>query len=563
MGQRDRVRRGDTGTPGNRGLFDYARDESTLTLTDTTGLTAQQFQSRMAALRDEYDEATEQWASDPFADPRHLFTRHEEIVTRAGVLVAERADTLTPPHPPVDEEAVAAFAQQAINQMEELERLAYETAATGAFTPERETAKERFDEASTMLATIDSQAASELGIHGYHEYLNVARVHAVAGAERTSDASRTAHEYAFTHRDDPDAAKNRSVTGIVAKPWSQRVHIIEHEREKTHLIEGQIRGETFKAALSEVRDLDGTIALHENTVKKARTLFEDASDVYPADWLTYSNATEGLPLAKISKRRAHYAHIKHHAKRERRPIEYSRFAFEPDDNPAEEWELVGDSGLGDGRNHWKVRSFEVRDIPAGRPVAETKPRGNGWKLHADADGDTMWRRPLTRMHEVESEVAPEILSSDPKHAEARSTAIHELAHRMEYTVPEVTMLEQAFLRRRLEGDKFRLGGGYRRNEMFRDGGFVDKYIGKQYKPHETWEETSTGRRGLLHQPAEVLSMGMESVFTGRYGGLEGRGRYKPDLDHRNFVLGVLAMAGRPGACETEAMRRARKDSLTP
>lgn len=40
-----------------------------------------------------------------------------------------------------------------------------------------------------------------------------------------------------------------------------------------------------------------------------------------------------------------------------------------------------------------------------------------------------------------------------------------------------------------------------------------------------------------------MSMGMEGLFAGSFGGFIGIGGEKPDLEVRNLVLGVLASAG--------------------
>lgn len=47
-----------------------------------------------------------------------------------------------------------------------------------------------------------------------------------------------------------------------------------------------------------------------------------------------------------------------------------------------------------------------------------------------------------------------------------------------------------------------------------------------------------------HGYTEILSIGMESIFAGNNGGLAGVNTYKADLEMRDFILGVLATAGR-------------------
>lgn len=43
---------------------------------------------------------------------------------------------------------------------------------------------------------------------------------------------------------------------------------------------------------------------------------------------------------------------------------------------------------------------------------------------------------------------------------------------------------------------------------------------------------------------EILSMGMESIFPGANGGLADANACDADQEMRNFILGVLATAGR-------------------
>ena len=141
---------------------------------------------------------------------------------------------------------------------------------------------------------------------------------------------------------------------------------------------------------------------------------------------------------------------------------------------------------------------------------------------------------------VEHRVVPEVLTqvseitvpSPSRFGEARTeqVATHELSHRLEDTNPHLGVLEKQFLERRCvdaNGNKtpavLRRGS---RGERFREGGFVDSYIGKVYESNF----------------AEVLSVGAEAVFTGSYGGLVGEDGYKADPDHRAFVLGLLATA---------------------
>lgn len=104
-----------------------------------------------------------------------------------------------------------------------------------------------------------------------------------------------------------------------------------------------------------------------------------------------------------------------------------------------------------------------------------------------------------------------------------ATAVHEITHRMEYTVPGFAELEATFYDRRTAGSNLeRLrdvvkGSNYAASEMTRTDQFFSAYAGKDY-----------GGRAY-----EVSSMGLEQLTTVKY-------INSPDPDHAAFVLGALA-----------------------
>lgn len=133
-----------------------------------------------------------------------------------------------------------------------------------------------------------------------------------------------------------------------------------------------------------------------------------------------------------------------------------------------------------------------------------------------------------------------------------STAIHEYGHRAERVQPRVNELAQVQLARRTtNGDgsrhslepylvgKQRARGGPSstlweymqrdegKSEWVRSDDFVTRYAGKQNSSDE--------------ESSELFTTGMEGVFAGRFGGLRGMGRWAEDREHRDFILGVLAV----------------------
>lgn len=96
-------------------------------------------------------------------------------------------------------------------------------------------------------------------------------------------------------------------------------------------------------------------------------------------------------------------------------------------------------------------------------------------------------------------------------------ALHELGHRMEYTVPRIVEMERLFYQRRTAGEEPEwLGPGYEEHELTRRDRFVDPYMGKEY--------------GSAY---EILTMGLEGLFFGTCD-------LSKDPEFEAFILGVLA-----------------------
>lgn len=114
-------------------------------------------------------------------------------------------------------------------------------------------------------------------------------------------------------------------------------------------------------------------------------------------------------------------------------------------------------------------------------------------------------------------------------------AVHELAHRLEHVSdPFIFRMEEQFLTRRTtlpDGTREPLRkildlnepGGYTEDEVVYPDNFTHVYMGKKYEVKNR----------------EILSMGMESIFCGSHGGLIGLNDYKPDMEMKNFIVGML------------------------
>lgn len=137
------------------------------------------------------------------------------------------------------------------------------------------------------------------------------------------------------------------------------------------------------------------------------------------------------------------------------------------------------------------------------------------------------------------------VSEDRDFGGGLSVGIHEFAHRIEYTVPGVTNLEQIFVMRRT-GHFSENGNQITPEELtpilevssetneeedqevgFKDN-FPTHYMGKVYD-NGTWE---------------VLAMGMETLFSGTNGGFAGIENFKEDSDYKKFIIGTLASSAK-------------------
>jgi len=99
------------------------------------------------------------------------------------------------------------------------------------------------------------------------------------------------------------------------------------------------------------------------------------------------------------------------------------------------------------------------------------------------------------------------------------TAIHELGHRMEHSIPDILQAEKAFYERRTKGEDLEwLGSGYGKSEKARRDNFLSMYMGKDY-----------GGRAY-----ELVSMGFEMAYTDPL-------ELAKDKDMAEWIFGLLAL----------------------
>jgi hypothetical protein len=325
--------------------------------------------------------------------------------------------------------------------------------------------------------------------------------------------------------------------------------------------------ESYRAVLGEVREFGSRPHAFDKKSKKDKVaVLQRALDMYPSEWIEKSAAGSNL-LVKYTGRRAHYSHL-HPQKTKKadplvqlvpKPIDWQPDPYNSQENGMFKVELDEDneysytapsgyktiySSYGaKGQSIWVSPRYNTFHAYKGEEP-ETSP-GKGYekfyyKTKNSLGEETIqhgWRRPLTKMRVIEVETKAELTIDTAREgfndvSDGYSTALHEMAHRMEYTGGRViTRMEENFLKRRSthDGQREPLKRIYPtgKAEYAYYDSFVNAYMGKIY-------ERSTSK--------EILSMGMESLFAGTNGGLMGGSGAKSDPEMKRFILGLLATA---------------------
>jgi hypothetical protein len=184
----------------------------------------------------------------------------------------------------------------------------------------------------------------------------------------------------------------------------------------------------------------------------------------------------------------------------------------------------------------------------------------GGDVHTDPDindGKPILRKAKVRQNttgkqsvsqiKLSNDAVARVPNQDPRYA----PAVHEFGHRMEYLVPNLNVMARSWRDRRVteapNDDDREVRTIYRgtSEKGYRDS-FVAHYIGRSYddRANSPFHRQPKGSADNFVEATEVFSMGSDSVFAGRNGGLIGLSRDK-DADHdmRHFILGLFATAG--------------------
>jgi hypothetical protein len=316
-------------------------------------------------------------------------------------------------------------------------------------------------------------------------------------------------------------------------------------------------------ALSEVREMGGvSIETNDNSSKRVVKVIDEVSHYYPADWIRASNKKGNLKL-KDTTSRAHYSHASAQKMRVRatnherqyqgceppvgdnwvRGVWNGRGYENPIDNPDASVMFAEHAGKDTETSQpvkWFSPAFNTRKARhyfLGESVEGPPPRGWEEAFEKLNDGQEIRIFRQARWRMTHGETVSELTVDKDKPvtqwqaAKGFDTAIHEFAHRTEHINPAIFHLEEAFLQRRTTSedgvrDKLTPLYGNSLREVGRTDSFTSKYMGKEYKDNYR----------------EVMSTGMQGLFSGAYGNLAGTNGQTSDPDMRSFILGVLATA---------------------
>lgn len=303
----------------------------------------------------------------------------------------------------------------------------------------------------------------------------------------------------------------------------------------------------YLAALAEIRPMGGELKLHHTSDATAVAAIAEGTAFFPAAWIETSNAHRPL-VATLTPGRAGYRDLFPIKEAPTETLTHHEGDPAPESiaDPFRDWKLSGRTtpvpvvGGTVERPVYESLIYQLAH-PAMERTKDGSPWGKGWEKWTDpTTGQTLWRRPASSMYGSQISVGdmrPAEMEGLGPHAAA---AVHELAHRFDHSVKGVARLASKYRLMRTNTVPVRgRPGEFRQQplksitrhsrEKYREGGFVHRYMGRVYVD--------------APEVTEVLSMGMEALFCGTFGGLLGVGGWIADLESRDMVLGILASAG--------------------
>lgn len=318
--------------------------------------------------------------------------------------------------------------------------------------------------------------------------------------------------------------------------------------------------DSYKSVIADIRPVGGEIASHDLSHDEAvKALRETVGKDYPSAWIQAS-ASRGDIAIRAEEGRPHHNEEKRFegAEASGLPKEVNYYQdFIPVEKVdslckklSEDGDIVAPAGgvvkLNGSNEEYRAIRFPHRvafDAEKDTMNKNGKPSGEGWRhgyVIEDASTSTLseekkWYRTET----TEYGTMPAIVITPASDPAQKVHAYHEAVHRFEASVGDGNLLgrmQESFLKRRTTVNGTRepmtvmnMASNLHDAELTRKDGFMIEYIGRDYP-------TKTNHR-------EVLAVGAEAAFGGKYGAFLGLDKYhREDRDHRAFVLGAFATA---------------------
>lgn len=528
-------------------------------LTDTGPITVEEVREKVAA----YNEFMEPLLSLPTRGQAFLSAEQQKtldrLVIEAGAAVERLAEEKF--GAPTDEEFKTVLDESAMRQIQELDH------------KRKEAAKDLWpivEKVQKRIAEDPDEARRKISNPARLEYMtDLTQERVEGGFLMTGIISKAVTEYG------EDGERAWALCKKVDDARTQSLELRRTINEQLNERENELfkkRNVAYQAALREagVQFADkNSLKVTDDSNSWAEKEVRNVTAYYPEGWVQASNkAAEergvGLRLKKTTGRAHYSAQAIQKTMKSRQVLgntEEKDADWQPDPRnehdlclvevPVVNGEYTYVDPYGYKTTFWQTpqegRKLYV-SVRHERKHSEKKPRGD-WKQvtvkkkqYVNGEWkegeDTYWHRPqVTRRQSFSHSAAEVTVSSEfSKVGEGNGhrVAIHEMAHRFEDTVPGVKLAEDAFLTRRAGKHenpdvKMEMINGMRGEVGYKDK-FHQHYSGRVYPD---------GSR-------EILSVGMETMFAGNFGGFT----YKPlttnepDADYRRFVLGLLTLGAK-------------------
>lgn len=416
-------------------------------------------------------------------------------VATAELVAAARRD--------VDDAYAAHMADRTVETMRRYEAAVRSAGALIATEVDAEIADRLDPDVLDRISAANSQVADMLAQHVITKRTVEQEIHEMrAQMRRLSQAERIALHNEI----------NAKINAFNER--TESIRSAKNDVDRLKLSRGADEGRITAEVLGRYRDY-GTVTpeVHPMSTKRAQALAAEAATAFPSDWMTASTGNTRL-LVKESKARAYYQH-------QATVLVHDSTDYGYSDDPTTEPTWATRKAMPPAPEKTPVDRMRELDWPDGTNpqwVAVRDPSTSrwGWKLRMTNDSIVV----MSELRVPTSAAGPE---------ESRRVAIHEMSHRMEALNPRIAPACIAFRDRRTSNPDGTLHPTqkYAKSEVVRPDDFVDVYVGKDYE-------------STVH--TEVMSMGMESVFGGSHGGLQGHYGYRADTEHRNLILGLCATA---------------------